>query len=458
MYIINTEALPRLAQIAWAGFMSGIGNLIWVPAASAFGRRPIILISCAGCFACVLWFGRVSHYRSMLASRIVLGLFMAPIECFAPMQIGVSGPRSQMPAKQRRHGGADSCTNTDVRLLMIIQDMFFTSQRARAHSVFFIILLISTSIGGAISGAFADSHVGWRGYFYFNAGMVASAFILVLFLMPETAFRRTAASSRGVHGGAEKQAAVSTPELEEDKKEVAAAASADADVESLTVEYVGKGFPNKAQRFGLLAGRDKTYSPFNAWWRVLQAITIWPIWLCIGWFGSIKGILVGQNYVAAQIWQAPPYNFTNAQVGMVNIPAIVGTVTGAIFWGWFSDWDLARRTRNNGGIREPEMRLWPILPGAIIGVIGGVIYGLGAERQWRWEIILIVGNTVRIFSHFSTISGGRMCSADARSLRHSLHSNLVSSTGSDSCPALSAVSRTLLIPITGSEARLAFSW
>jgi hypothetical protein len=41
---------------------------------------------------------------------------------------------------------------------------------------------------------------------------------------------------------------------------------------------------------------------------------------------------------------------------MVNIPAIIGTVVGAIFWGWLSDWDLARRTRNNKGIREPEMR------------------------------------------------------------------------------------------------------
>ena len=37
-----------------------------------------------------------------------------------------------------------------------------------------------------------------------------------------------------------------------------------------------------------------------------------------------KGILVGQSYVAAQIWQAPPYNFSNAQVGMTNIPGVSG--------------------------------------------------------------------------------------------------------------------------------------
>ena len=54
----------------------------------------------------------------------MFGVVQAPVECFAPLIVG---------------------------------DIAFTSQRARLHSMYFIVLLLSTNVGGAISGAFADS-------------------------------------------------------------------------------------------------------------------------------------------------------------------------------------------------------------------------------------------------------------------------------------------------------------
>lgn len=173
--------------------------------------------------------------------------------------------------------------------------MFFTAQRARAHSLFFIILLTSTSIGGAIAGAFVDSSAGWKGFWCFNAAMVAAAFLVVLFFMPETAFYRSAASSRGVHGVKAAGHTGSAPEIASDEKkpeqqapEVAVDEKKDnvsilLDEEATTIDFVGKGFPSKHQKYGMLAGRDKTYSPLNALWRVVQTLTIWPAWICIGW-------------------------------------------------------------------------------------------------------------------------------------------------------------------------------
>lgn len=169
--------------------------------------------------------------------------------------------------------------------------MFFTAQRARAHSLFFIILLTSTSIGGAIAGAFVDSSAGWKGFWYFNAAMVAAAFLVVLLFMPETAFWRSAASSRGVHGVKATGQTGSAPEIASDEKKLEEAPAVDEkkdsvstlDLESTTIDFVGKGFPSKHQKYGLLAGRDKTYSPLNALWRVVQTLTIWPAWICIGW-------------------------------------------------------------------------------------------------------------------------------------------------------------------------------
>lgn len=44
---------------------------------------------------------------------------------------------------------------------------------------------------------------------------------------------------------------------------------------------------------------------------------------------------------------------------------IFGGLLGLLAVGPISDWDLKRRTRNNGGIREAEMRLWVALYGGI---------------------------------------------------------------------------------------------
>ncbi|KAJ7045049.1 major facilitator superfamily domain-containing protein [Mycena alexandri] len=358
------------AFVAWSGFMSGIGNIFWVPVACRFGRRPILLVSILGCTAASIWFGTTSHtYRSFLWSRIVLGFFMSPVECFAPMQIA---------------------------------DLFFTADRSKMHAWFFINLLVSTNVGGALSGAFADSKAGWRAYFYFNAAMLAITFVLMVFCLPETSFRRSAALARGVHQ--------SDDDFDEEKTQTA---TENLSTQHATLQLVGKGAPTVSRRWGLTAGRDSTYNPLDALLRVAKAALIGPVWISIGWFGACKGILVGQNYVAAQIWQAPPYNFSNAAVGMTNIPSIVGTISGCLFWGWLSDWDLARRTRKNGGIREPEMRLWLIIPGVIIGTIGIVIYAVGAQRGWPWPIILIIGNTLNFFGLIAPLICGLSYSIDA---------------------------------------------
>ncbi|KAJ7157174.1 major facilitator superfamily domain-containing protein [Mycena filopes] len=296
------------AFVAWSGFMSGIGNIFWVPVACRFGRRPILLLSILGCTAASIWFGTTSHtYRSFLWSRIVLGFFMSPVECFAPMQIA---------------------------------DLFFTADRSKMHAWFFINLLVSTNVGGALSGAFADSKAGWRAYFYFNAAMLAATFFLMVFCLPETSFRRSAALGRGVHDST----------MDEDLDEKNPTTTEKSSEQQATLQLVGK---------------------------------------------------------------APPYNFSNAAVGMTNIPSIIGTITGCLFWGWLSDWDLARRTRNNGGIREPEMRLWLITPGVIIGTIGIVVYAVGAQRGWSWPIILIIGNTLNFFGLIAPLICGLSYSIDA---------------------------------------------
>ena len=71
--------------------------------------------------------------------------------------------------------------------------------------------------------------------------------------------------------------------------------------------------------------------------------------------------------------------------GLFYIGLILGTVFGELFCsGRQSDWLSARLAKKNGGVKQPEMRLWFGYPGAILGGLGLLIWGLSIDKQWHW--------------------------------------------------------------------------
>lgn len=54
-----------------------------------------------------------------------------------------------------------------------------------------------------------------------------------------------------------------------------------------------------------------------------------------------------------------------------------------------SDWIIKWRARRNGGVHEPEARLWVLIVPVVIGVISAVIYGQAAAHpgQYHWFAI-----------------------------------------------------------------------
>lgn len=55
--------------------------------------------------------------------------------------------------------------------------------------------------------------------------------------------------------------------------------------------------------------------------------------------------------------QAPPYSFSITRVGLTHLPPIFGGVVGLLSCGAIGDLNFGRRTRNNGGVIEADMRL-----------------------------------------------------------------------------------------------------
>jgi hypothetical protein len=82
----------------------------------------------------------------------------------------------------------------------------------------------------------------------------------------------------------------------------------------------------------------------------------------------------------AVLFPSPPYNFSPIGVGNLGIPQAIGSILGSIYGGVFSDYYIIWRTKRNGGIYEPEMRLdLFILPGLCMPA-GILLYGLTTAK------------------------------------------------------------------------------
>lgn len=90
--------------------------------------------------------------------------------------------------------------------------------------------------------------------------------------------------------------------------------------------------------------------------------------IILAWFS----ILVTSE---AQYFVIDPYNFSEVGIGLLQLPAFIGCVLGFIWGGPVSDWSILWFMRRNGGIYEPEMRLYIALLPALVGPIGLLLYG-----------------------------------------------------------------------------------
>lgn len=76
----------------------------------------------------------------------------------------------------------------------------------------------------------------------------------------------------------------------------------------------------------------------------------------------------------------PPYNFSSSAVGLLNLPSFIGCVLGGSFAGQLSDYSIRRLARRNGGVYEPEMRLWLALPSLLIAPAGYFLFGYSVSK------------------------------------------------------------------------------
>lgn len=96
------------------------------------------------------------------------------------------------------------------------------------------------------------------------------------------------------------------------------------------------------------------------------------------------------NATMSMILGAPPYNFEATMVGVAFLsPLLFGAIACALS-GKLSDTLTLRLAKRNGGVREPEHRLWGLAVSALLSTGGLIMWGVGASVSAHY-MVLIVG-------------------------------------------------------------------
>jgi hypothetical protein len=94
--------------------------------------------------------------------------------------------------------------------------------------------------------------------------------------------------------------------------------------------------------------------------------------------------VVGINILNSFVLQAPPYSWSPAVNGLINIPGFLGNICGALVGGPLVDWYSDRHASKNGGVFHPESRLTLLIFPAVMVPAGCLAFGYGVQNTLHW--------------------------------------------------------------------------
>jgi MFS family permease len=325
----------------------GVAGFLFVASARVWGKRHLFLLGAVLMIVSSAWGGASgTNYQSLLWARIIQGVALAPFEALVNACVG---------------------------------DLYFVHERGMRMAWTNVSLFGGAFLTPVIVGK-VTYEIGWPWTFYFIAIFMALMLPLLVFLVPETAFKRADYLNTDMDQDTPDRKSLesqSSPSHTPSTSSTGGAIVGEKSSTGATTETVSQ--PKQKNPY------VKTLLPFNGrktnepFFKLL--IRPLPLFFhpAILWACLIQGVIIGWTVligvVIAVIFMGPPLFFTELRTGYLYTSAFIGSIIGLVLSGLLSDRINKAMIRWNGGQYEPEFRILLVIPMLLFSAIG--LYGFG---------------------------------------------------------------------------------
>lgn len=339
--------------------MQGWANLLWQPIAMTYGRRLVYLVTIVCSIGPVLWVPLAHGASEWYAHRMLLGLFCSSVESLPELSV---------------------------------QDLFFAHERGNYMALYTFVLFGSNFIAPFLAGFIADG-LNWKWVMYDATIFLGISSLILFFFMEDTIYFRKASDS-----GAQQYEIVPA----DDNGDPGIITTERLESETATRGHAGMSTGSKPRwrRLALATispGRPTHKQMALKSWQSLKIPFLFPNILWAGLlYGSNLALYSVINATISSILGSSPYNFPPTMVGVAYLSPFVFGGAASVWAGKISDSLAIKLAKRNGGVREPEHRLWGLLVSAPIAAGGLLMWGVGASQGAHY-MVLIIGIGITTF-------------------------------------------------------------
>jgi MFS family permease len=331
----SVDTLNAQSAVNYGGL--AVGCIFFMPFVHKYGRRPIYILSVALQFAACIWQARISTVGDLIGSGFVSGV-----------------------------GGAIS----EIVVQVTIADMFFVHQHATMNGWYVIVQSTGAFLGPVAAGYIVVSQ-GWRWMWWWCVILFGVTLVCVILLFEESKYI-------SVLNGRDATAAAQMAELSKSAKDRDLIDTKTVNETPASRILTNPDIKPKTyfQRMALVTPTDESLWP-HFYQPIIALFTFPAVSYAAITYGYTLSCFAIMTSLQASYMIIPPYNFDAIGVGLMNVAPFVGALLGFPFGGHLSDKSILWLSKRNGGIYEPEMRLWLALPIALVSPIGILMFGMG---------------------------------------------------------------------------------
>lgn len=351
----------------------GLGCPLMIPFAEKFGKRPVYLVSSALALATAAWMSQMRTVGELYGSSLIQGM-------------------------------ATSVTETIIQ--MTVADLYFVHQRGTCNGIYMAVVDVGNFLI-LVPAGYITVNMGWRWVYIIISIITGVQFLGTLLFFEETKYVNPKTEVlAGVSDSSDPEDLATEDDMQDKTRDQKPPISKSVTFESSdSIELSSSEYrPNPlSKRLALTTTTPGNWKEFaRKMYTPFITLVTYPIVAFVAFqYGFMLTWLAMAATTVASAFAEPPYNFTSAALGNINIAPFIGMALGSIYGGWFNDKTIIWMAKRNGGVYEPEMRLYGLIPANITLTVGLFMFGIPIAHGVHW-VVPTVGFAIIMFGFGSS--------------------------------------------------------